>query len=56
MAIKTNHADPLVGGVFSSDDQARERAARANWIGAPGATADNNGGAPSGSRADVDLS
>ena len=43
MAIKTNHDDPVVGGVVSSDDQARQRTARANWIGAPGATANNNG-------------
>jgi len=27
MAIKTNHADSVVGGVLSPDDQARQRTA-----------------------------
>jgi hypothetical protein len=39
MAIKTNHVDPVVGGVISSGDQTGQRAAGTSGIGAPGAPA-----------------
>jgi hypothetical protein len=40
LAIKTNHVDPVVGGVVSPCDQAGQHAAGTSGIGAPGAPAD----------------
>jgi hypothetical protein len=47
MAIKANDADPVVGGVVPSDNQARQRTAGANGISADGAAADHDRGATS---------
>jgi len=48
MAIKTNHVDPVVGGVISADDQVGQRATGASGVGAAGSAADHNGRTASG--------
>jgi hypothetical protein len=42
MALKTNHVDPVVGGVISADDQTGQRATGASGVGAAGSAANHD--------------
>ena len=56
MAIEANDVDPVVGGVFPSDNQAGPGAGGAAGVGAGGAAAGEHGRTGRLQRADVDLS